>query len=180
MFVYFSFALGRFKGFSRLFIDSRFTLGLLGIFVVLSSVLISTALFTALRVKTTLIIAEVIPFLVLAIGVDNIFIIVNTFDRTDHYLSVRERIGIALGRCGPSIFLTCATETVAFAIGGFVPMPAVSTFSLYAAVAIVTDFILQVTCFITFLALDSNRRNVSVYGFYNLEIAMGLLPMHCR
>ena len=46
--------------------------GLWGIIIVLLSVSTSVALFSALGVKVTLIIAEVIPFLVLAIGVDNV------------------------------------------------------------------------------------------------------------
>jgi len=42
-------------------------------------------------VKGTLIISEVIPFLVLAIGVDNIFILVNTYDTFSHIESVRKK-----------------------------------------------------------------------------------------
>lgn len=46
--------------------------GSIGILIVLLSVSTSVALFSALGIKVTLIIAEVIPFLVLAIGVDNV------------------------------------------------------------------------------------------------------------
>lgn len=36
-------------------------------------------------------------------------------------------------------------------------MPAVSSFSLYAAVAVFADFILQVTCFVSLMSLDAKR-----------------------
>ncbi|KAF9485399.1 multidrug efflux transporter AcrB transmembrane domain-containing protein [Pholiota conissans] len=64
-----------------LFVGSKFTLGLFGILLVILSVSSSVGLFSFLGVKVTLIIAEVIPFLVLAVGVDNVFILVHELDR---------------------------------------------------------------------------------------------------
>ncbi|KAF8164995.1 patched family-domain-containing protein [Crassisporium funariophilum] len=64
-----------------LFVGSKFTLGLFGILLVILSVSTSVGLFSFLGVKVTLIIAEVIPFLVLAVGVDNVFILVHELDR---------------------------------------------------------------------------------------------------
>ncbi|KAG5646429.1 hypothetical protein DXG03_003479 [Asterophora parasitica] len=64
-----------------LFTGSKFTLGLFGIALVILSVSSSVGFFSFLGVKVTLIIAEVIPFLVLAVGVDNVFILVHELDR---------------------------------------------------------------------------------------------------
>ncbi|THV05508.1 multidrug efflux transporter AcrB transmembrane domain-containing protein [Dendrothele bispora CBS 962.96] len=66
---------------TSLFTGSKFTLGLFGISLVILSVSSSVGFFSACRVKVTLIIAEVIPFLVLAVGVDNVFILVHELDR---------------------------------------------------------------------------------------------------
>lgn len=55
-----------------------------------------------------------------------------------------ERLGAALAEAGPSITLAAAAETLAFALGGLTPMPAVRNFSLCAALAILLDFLLQV------------------------------------
>jgi Niemann-Pick C1 protein len=65
----------------HLFVGSKFTLGLVGIGLVILSVSSSVGFFSLAGVKTTLIIAEVIPFLVLAVGVDNVFILVHELDR---------------------------------------------------------------------------------------------------
>lgn len=65
----------------RLFVDSKFTLGLFGIIIVLASVSSAIGLLSFAGVSTTLIIAEVLPFLVLAVGVDNIFLLANEMDR---------------------------------------------------------------------------------------------------
>ena len=64
-----------------LFTGSKFTLGLFGISLVILSVSSSVGFFSFMGVKVTLIIAEVIPFLVLAVGVDNVFILVHELDR---------------------------------------------------------------------------------------------------
>ncbi|GAA5831514.1 hypothetical protein JCM11251_004049 [Rhodosporidiobolus azoricus] len=62
----------------QVLVESKVGLGLVGILVVLLSVSTSVALCSAAGVKVTLVIAEVIPFLVLAIGVDNVFLLVHT------------------------------------------------------------------------------------------------------
>lgn len=79
MFVYVSIALGQYISVDRLFIDSKIGLGLSGVLIVLGSVFASLGTFSFFGTKATLIIVEIIPFLVLAVGVDNIFILVQAF-----------------------------------------------------------------------------------------------------
>ena len=168
MFIYASLALGSggvtfrslFSNPSNAFVQSKFTLGVVGILIVLMSVSGSVGLFSAAGVKVTLIIAEVIPFLVLAVGVDNIFLIVHEFERVNISHpdeEIPDRVAKALGRMGPSILLSASTETIAFAMGAFVGMPAVKNFAAYAAGAVFINAVLQVTMFISILALNQRR-----------------------
>ena len=141
-------------------------------------------------VKITLIIAEVIPFLVLAIGVDNVFILAHELERQnarayaamprhgvfaqgtgdsdrrdydedlDGLPSPEERVAKALGRMGPSILLSSLCETVAFALGAVVGMPAVRNFAIYAAVAVAINALLQITVFVSAMSIDLRRVEV--------------------
>src|ERR1044072_9049249 len=162
MFFYASMALGNITSLPRTIIDSKFMVGISGIIIVLASVSTSVGIFSLLGIKVTLIIAEVIPFLVLAVGVDNIFILNHEFERLTlksfNEESVEERIAKTLGRMGPSILLSALSETIAFGLGGIVTMPAVRNFALYAALAVWVDFSLQVTAFVAFLSLDAKRQ----------------------
>jgi Niemann-Pick C1 protein len=71
MFIYIGVAIGQFPS----FVFSGFTLAIIGILIVLASVFSSMGVIAYLGIGFTMISAEVIPFLVLAIGVDNMFII---------------------------------------------------------------------------------------------------------
>ncbi|KAF2858673.1 NCR1, Niemann-pick type C [Piedraia hortae CBS 480.64] len=141
-------------------VQSKFSLGVVGILIVLMSVAASVGLFASLGVKATLIIAEVIPFLILAVGVDNIFLIVHEFERVNISHAdetVADRAARALGRMGPSILLSAITETVSIALGAAVGMPAVKNFAAYAAGAVLINAILQMTMFVAVLALNQQR-----------------------
>jgi Niemann-Pick C1 protein len=168
MFIYASLALGSTTLAARsilnnpatALVQSKFMLGIAGIAIVLMSVSASVGLFSAMGIKVTLIIAEVIPFLVLAVGVDNIFLIVHEFERVNISHpdgEVHERMGRALGRMGPSILLSALTETLSFALGAAVGMPAVRNFAIYAAGAVFINALLQITMFISVLALNQRR-----------------------
>ncbi|RUP21196.1 sterol-sensing domain of SREBP cleavage-activation-domain-containing protein [Jimgerdemannia flammicorona] len=163
MFLYASLALGKFSSLDsrRIVIDSKFSLGISGIIIVIASVSTSVGIFSFTGSKITLIIAEVIPFLVLAVGVDNIFILCHEFERRklvgDVDETIEERAAKTLAKMGPGILMSALCETIAFGLGGLVTMPAVSSFALVAAVAVFVDFVLQVTCFVACMVLDAHR-----------------------
>lgn len=163
MFLYITIALGQVNKCSRIMIDSKFSLGLGGIIIVLCSVGASLGAFSYARQPATLIIIEVIPFLVLAVGVDNIFILVQTYQREPAFAGeeVSERVGRVLGNVAPSMLLSSLSESVAFAFGAMSTMPAVKVFSLYAAVAVLIDFLLQITCFVALMSLDAKRQQTN-------------------
>ncbi|XP_019187240.1 PREDICTED: Niemann-Pick C1 protein-like [Ipomoea nil] len=157
MFAYISLALGDTPQFSSCYISSKVLLGLSGVVLVMLSVLGSVGFFSALGVKSTLIIMEVIPFLVLAVGVDNMCILVHAVKRQAVELPLEGRISNALVEVGPSITLASLSEVLAFAVGSFIPMPACRVFSMFAALAVLLDFLLQVTAFVALIVYDFLR-----------------------
>lgn len=160
MFAYIAISLGHVEHFGRILIDSKITLGMGGVIIVLASVVSSVGLFAFIGVPATLIIVEVIPFLVLAVGVDNIFILVQTHQRDIKKPNEThaEHVGRILGKVGPSMLLTSVSESCCFFLGGLSDMPAVKAFAQYAGMALLIDFLLQITCFVSLLTLDSVRQ----------------------
>lgn len=154
MFFYASWALKRHGG------GSRWLLGFVGILIVASSVLCAAGLLSALGIKSTLIIAEVIPFLILAVGIDNIFLITHEYDRLstdDVTIDIDRRIYLAVKRICPSILLSFICQAGCFLIAAFVSMPAVRNFALYSALAVLFNVLLQMTAYVAFLALYERK-----------------------
>ncbi|ODV89534.1 hypothetical protein CANCADRAFT_58439 [Tortispora caseinolytica NRRL Y-17796] len=141
-------------------INSRALLGFVGVIIVVMSISMSIGFFSLFGVKMTLIVAEVIPFLVLAIGVDNIFLLVhelNLISESYNAETVEYRVSRALARVGPSIFLSTLSETITFLIATIVDMPAVRNFAIYAAGAVIANAWLQLTFLIAVISLDQRR-----------------------
>ncbi|TYI42794.1 hypothetical protein ES332_A01G123600v1 [Gossypium tomentosum] len=157
MFAYISLTLGDTPRLSSFYISSKVLLGLSGVLLVMLSVLGSVGFFSAIGVKSTLIIMEVIPFLVLAVGVDNMCILVHSVKRQPLDLPLEGRISNALVEVGPSITLASLSEVFVFAVGSFIPMPACRVFSMFAALAVLLDFLLQVTAFVSLIVFDFLR-----------------------
>eukprot|EP01027_Heterolobosea_sp_BB2_P010363 GEZU01015213.1.p1 GENE.GEZU01015213.1~~GEZU01015213.1.p1 ORF type:complete len:937 (+),score=186.59 GEZU01015213.1:272-3082(+) len=152
MFLYVAVSLGQIHP-----IKSKFLLAFAGILIVICSVIFSVGFCSLIGIKATLIISEVIPFLILAIGVDNMFIMANTLQATDPKLPVHIRMGQTMAKVGSSMALASLSEFLAFILGSLTKMPAVQAFCLYAGVAVLANFVLQITAFSALLALDTRR-----------------------
>ncbi|KAF8341334.1 uncharacterized protein EI90DRAFT_3143703 [Cantharellus anzutake] len=205
----------------HVFVESKVALGLFGLILVLLSIACSIGIWSYFGVKVTLIIAEVIPFLVLAVGVDNVFLLVAELERQNSlhglnasshspsattatplspsqryaneqdsddldsgsiYLAVEERVARCVAKVGPSIFISSGTQTLTFALGALVPMPAVRNFALYAALSVFLNAVMQVTLFVSSLALDLRRtENGRVDCFPCVKIPARItLPDHSK
>jgi Niemann-Pick C1 protein len=141
-------------------IDSKLILGLSGVAIVLLSVTASIGLLSFSGVKSTLIIVEVIPFLVLAVGVDNIFILVQSLQRREFRedIPMEQRFGTVLESVAPSILLATIAESSCFFLGALTSMPAVRVFALNAGLALLIAFVLQMVVFVPLFVLDTRRQ----------------------
>lgn len=154
MFLYVSVSIGFFP--SK--VHNRFILGFSGILVVIFSLITAIGITFYMKIPLTMISAEVVPFLILAIGVDNMFLI-SRAERTvpAHVKDVELRVAYAMKEIGPSIFAAAFCEALAFFIGMLTDVPALYSFCLVAGLSVIADFILQITLFIAALSLDGKR-----------------------
>lgn len=102
---------------------------------------------------------NVLPFVLIGIGVDDMFVLIAALESTDKNLDIKERMGQAMGKAGVSITVTSITDLFAFALGSASQLPALSTFCVFAAIGIAADFLLQISFFAAFMTLDSMRES---------------------
>ncbi|KAJ3358834.1 hypothetical protein GGF32_009930 [Allomyces javanicus] len=129
------------------------TVALSAVTLVLLSVSMAIGALSWLGVPCTFISLEVIPFLALAIGVDNVFLLVEAREQIHVFPSTPYRIALALARQGPGFLLSFACELLIFLAAALIDIPAVSSFALYAAATVAALFLLQVTLFVAILAM---------------------------
>jgi len=108
---------------------------------------------------------SLLPFILLGIGVDDAFVIVNAFNRerkgprsSESDEDLATRAGRAMKRAGASITVTSLTDLVAFGISASSRLPALASFCGYAAVAIVFLWLFASTFFASTLVLDERRQ----------------------
>ncbi|CAK4207881.1 unnamed protein product [Aphanomyces euteiches] len=146
------------RDFKHCFTRAKFLLGFLGIALILLSVVTTIGLFSWCGAHVQVVIMEVVPFLTLAIGVDNIFLLVNQvyvaeqeLRQTNQPIKAEAIISLALGKIGPSILFASITESLAFVFGAINPMPAVLWFAVFSAAAVLMSM------FVALLSIDKRR-----------------------
>lgn len=138
---------------------SRYGLILQGIVVIVLSTAVGYGFCLHCGVKFVSL-HQVLPFILVGIGVDDMFIIVDAFDeagKEDLVTSLEHRARVAMRRCGMSVTFSSLTNCVCFLLGTTFSYPAVQNFCWYASASIFFDYIAQVTLFVSLLGRDIER-----------------------
>uniref|UniRef100_A0A0K0EE49 SSD domain-containing protein n=1 Tax=Strongyloides stercoralis TaxID=6248 RepID=A0A0K0EE49_STRER len=116
----------------------------------------------------------VIPFLILAIGVDDAFLILHSWNRMypkiDGFGSRKKietfpkMIQKVLEEIGPSITITSLTNVIAFGVGSTVSTPAMQLFCISSMLAMIIDFIFELTFFTSILVIAEKLQISSCTG----------------
>lgn len=108
-----------------------------------------------------------LPFLLMGLGVDDMFVIVACWDQLtaeERKQPLHERVGIMLKHAGVSITVTTATDVLAFVVGSTTVLPSLQSYCLYTAIGVLLTFIFVVTFFIACFTIDQKRLENSYNG----------------
>ncbi|XP_075067575.1 patched domain-containing protein 3-like [Mixophyes fleayi] len=99
------------------------------------------------------------PFLILGVGVDNMFIIISCWKQTKVTSTVEERMAHTYQEAAVSITITTLTDVLAFYIGIMTHFPSVQSFCIYTGTALAFCYIYCITFFGAVLALNGKHEN---------------------
>ncbi|XP_051949983.1 protein patched homolog 1 isoform X3 [Xyrauchen texanus] len=139
---------------------SQGAVGLAGVLLVTLSVAAGLGLCSLMGISFNAATTQVLPFLALGVGVDDVFLLAHAFSETgqNKRIPFEDRTGECLKRTGASVALTSISNVTAFFMAALIPIPALRAFSLQAAVVVVFNFAMVLLIFPAILSMDLYRR----------------------
>ncbi|XP_030679629.1 protein patched homolog 2 isoform X2 [Nomascus leucogenys] len=139
--------------------QSQGAVGLAGVLLVALAVASGLGLCALFGITFNAATTQVLPFLALGIGVDDVFLLAHAFTEALPGTPLQERMGECLQRMGTSVVLTSINNMAAFLMAALVPIPALRAFSLQAAIVVGCTFVAVMLVFPAILSLDLRRRH---------------------
>ena len=93
------------------------------------------------------------------------FIMISAWRKTNPSLPVQDRISGTFEDAAVSISITSVTDILAFCVGSISPIPAIRIFCLYTGVAVVFDYLFQITFFAACMVLFGHMEYFDCNGF---------------
>jgi predicted RND superfamily exporter protein len=135
---------------------SRTLLGFNAVLSILLSILTGFGILFICHVPMTSL-TSILPFIMFGIGLDDSFIILGAFLRTNESKGPVERMIETIDEIGLSITLTSLTSVLAFALGSMSSVPVVYWLCQYAYPTIFITYLYQITFFTASVVLDERR-----------------------
>lgn len=94
----------------------------------------------------------------MVLGVDNMFVLTTAVTNTSINLPVKERIAEGLAQSGVGIFLNLVMELgVCVILYAAIQAAVIKEMAVFSAVALIVDYVMEMTYFITVLSIDMHR-----------------------
>ncbi|XP_068604250.1 patched domain-containing protein 3-like [Brachionichthys hirsutus] len=111
------------------------------------------------------------PFLILGIGLNNMFVLVSDWQHTQVKDPVPRRMAHVYKEAMMSVTITAVTDVLKFSIGVTSDFPSVQSFCLYTSTSIVFSYVYTITFFGAFLALNGRREASNRHWLTCMKIA---------
>ncbi|CAI5454482.1 unnamed protein product [Caenorhabditis angaria] len=129
----------------------------LGVWCIIFALIITFGLFFFFGAKFNPV-TSTMPFLILAVGVDDDFLMVAAWRECDRKLSPATRLALVMGDAGASITVTSFTNFFCFFLGWLMcSTPAVADFCIITAVGVIFDYLMQITFFAAVLKFSGDK-----------------------
>uniref|UniRef100_A0A0N4Z3H4 SSD domain-containing protein n=1 Tax=Parastrongyloides trichosuri TaxID=131310 RepID=A0A0N4Z3H4_PARTI len=109
-------------------------------------------------------IVNISPFIVICIGIDDLFIMSTAWHRTNPDLSTSRRLGETLSEAAVAITITSATDMLTFGIGIWTSLPGVRLFCLYTFWGVTFTYIYQITFFTALMAYAGDLETQGIHS----------------
>ncbi|XP_045205429.2 patched domain-containing protein 3-like [Mercenaria mercenaria] len=137
-------------------VGQRMMLGFAGIFAAGLAILTGFGFCAAIGVEFVSIVG-VLPFLLIGIGIDDMFILLSGLSEAQTKTTVEDKMAETLRISGVGITITSLTDLIAFMAGAGSSFVAVKNFCIYTGVTVIFCYINNVTFFASCLAINERR-----------------------
>ncbi|KAI6242632.1 Protein patched-like protein 1 [Aphelenchoides fujianensis] len=137
--------------------NSSVGLALAGVFTVTMASIAGLGFVTWIGVEFNAATTQVIPFLTLGIGVDNMFMLLHNYPAVVRNAK-RDEIGMLMRETGMSILLTSVNNILSFMAGTILPIPALRSFCLQSSVLLTFNLLAIMTVYPALISIDLRRR----------------------
>ncbi|XP_078574684.1 protein patched homolog 1-like isoform X1 [Branchiostoma floridae x Branchiostoma japonicum] len=141
-------------------VRSQGGVGLAGVILVSMSVAAALGFCTLIGLSFNASTTQVLPFVALGLGVDDMFLVAHTFSCTTSSPNVAylDQTGECLRRTGVSVTLTSLSIIVSCFMGAIVPIPALRNYSIQSAVVVFFNYLSVILIFPAIISWDLERR----------------------
>ncbi|CCD72979.1 Protein patched homolog 3 [Caenorhabditis elegans] len=156
MVIYAAFTQGRFQGW-WLAVQSNVALAICGVILVTISSICGLGFATHLGINFNAATTQVVPFLSLGLGIDDMFLLLHNYDEIINICNKNE-IGVLLKETGMSVMLTSINNILAFISGYVLPIPALRSFCSQTAILLAFNLIFLMFIFPAMIGIDLRRQ----------------------
>ena len=139
-------------------LHSRFGIAFTGSVQLVLDLIMSLSVCSLLGIRLTAVPWSILPFVIVVVGSESMLFMIRTITSTPVTMSVHARIAYGLSLvAGPITFSAIADVGLLCVFGWLVPLEGVQQFVLFTTTALVADYFMQMTFFVTVLSIDMQR-----------------------